>query len=264
MLSKELILKQMNTAYCGKNLIYLDETDSTNEYAKKIAATSESGTLVVADCQKKGKGRLGRNWNSPAGTCIYMSLILKERIEPHKSPMVTLIAAMAVFDAVREKLSDVKIKWPNDIVVGGKKITGILTEMKSDSQETEYIVPGIGINVNNEEFAPEIAANATSMKIEAGRDFDRSILIANVMKYFEKYYDEFLKTGDLSFIKEIYNDNLVNRNNEVEIISGEDSYRAAALGIDDSGALIVRKKDTGEIHTVVSGEVSVRGVYGYV
>ena len=199
MLSKELILKQINTEYCGKNVVYLDETDSTNEYAKKIAKESASGTLVVADCQKNGKGRLGRSWTSPAGTCIYMSLILKEKVEPVKCPMVTLIAAMSVFETIREELTDVKIKWPNDIVVGGKKITGILTEMKSDSRETEYMIPGIGINVNNDEFAPEITASATSMKREAGKHFDRSIVIGKVMKYFEKYYDEFLKKGDLSF-----------------------------------------------------------------
>lgn len=266
MLSEENIRSKMKTARCGSNVVYLYETGSTNDYAKSIAHEAQDGTLVVADCQVSGKGRIGRNWNSPHGVGIFMSLILKDGLKADKAPMITIVAAMAVMKALDRQCdnsTDVSIKWPNDIVINGKKVCGILTEMKTVGDSSQYVVVGIGINVNNESFADDISRVATSMYIEEGKRFDRSDIVCDVMEEFEKYYGMFLENENLSSIKEEYNSRLVNMNNEVEIIRQDGNYRAQSLGMDEDGGLIVRRQD-GSLETVVSGEVSVRGVYGYV
>lgn len=266
MLSEENIRSKMKTARCGSNVVHLYETGSTNDYAKSIAHEAQDGTLVVADCQVSGKGRLGRSWNSPHGIGIFMSLILKDGLKADKAPMITIVAAMAVMKALDRQCdnsTDVSIKWPNDIVINGKKVCGILTEMKTVGDSSQYVVVGIGINVNNESFADDISRVATSMYIEEGKRFDRSDIVCDVMEEFEKYYGMFLENENLSSIKEEYNSRLVNMNNEVEIIRQDGNYRAQSLGMDEDGGLIVRRQD-GSLETVVSGEVSVRGVYGYV
>lgn len=264
MLSREILMEKMDTERIGSNVLYLDETDSTNEYAKRVADESPEGTLVVADCQVKGKGRLGRAWSSPHNEAIFMSLILKEKIVPENASMITIVAAMAVLKAVKGIGADAEVKWPNDIVINGKKICGILTEMKSTGMTPQYVVVGIGINVNNTEFPKDIADVAASLYTETGNFYDRAEIICSVMKEFEKYYDIFLRDNNLSGIVEDYNKNLVNFNAQVEIITNDNVYKAESNGIDETGRLIVKRYDTGDIEKIVSGEVSVRGVYGYV
>lgn len=264
MLSHEKILQKMDTEKLGQNVIYLDETDSTNEYVKKIAPDSPEGTLVVADCQKSGKGRLGRNWSSPHGEAVFMSFLLKEHLIPENASMITIVAAIAVQKALSSLAADVKIKWPNDIVLNGRKVCGILTEMKSSGLESQYVVVGIGINVNNQSFPENIARTAASLYTETRKKYDRSDIICNVMKEFEKYYHLFVEKNDLSGLMSEYNQCLVNRENEVEIIGKSETYRGKSLGIDSYGRLLVQRCDTGMTESIVSGEVSVRGVYGYV
>lgn len=264
MLSHESILEKMETERVGRNVVYLYETDSTNEYAKRIALDSKDGTLVVADCQVKGKGRLGRSWSSPHGESIFMSVILKDGILPENASMITIVAAVAVLKAVGDIVGDVKVKWPNDIVINGKKICGILTEMKSLGMDTRFVVVGIGININNTEFPKDIADVASSVYVETGVRHDRAAIICRVMKEFEKYYNIFLGDNNLSGIVKEYNRSLVNLDNEVEIIGNGYAYRAESKGIDERGRLIAKRCDTGDIEKIVSGEVSVRGVYGYV
>lgn len=264
MLTRENILNKMSTDIIGRNVVYLDETDSTNEHAKRIAPESPHGTLVAADCQVSGKGRLGRSWSSPHGESVYMTLILKENIIPENASMLTIIAALAVLNALKAKTDKVLIKWPNDIVINGKKVCGILTEMKTLSDKTQYVVVGIGVNVNNETFSENIDKVATSLFRETVKKYDRAEIISLIAKEFEGYYNIFTKCGDLSELLPDYNFNLVNMNNEVEIVAKEGTYRAYSAGIDERGRLIVKRQDTGVTEKIVSGEVSVRGVYGYV
>lgn len=259
------ISKLIDTARFGQNIEYLYEIDSTNEYAKLIANKSLDGTLVVADCQVSGKGRLGRNWNSPHDTGIFMSLIIKDNIKPDKAPMITIIAAMSVLKAVKEYIPETYIKWPNDIVVNGKKVCGILTEMKTINDATEYVIVGTGINVNTKDFPADIADKATSLMIETGKKIERGAIIAKVMDEFEYYYNEFIQTQNLALVMDDYNANLININNYVEIInSSTGNYTAKSLGIDKNGELLVQREKSDEVEKIISGEVSVRGVYGYV
>ena len=178
--------------------------------------------------------------------------------------MLTLVAAMAVAAAVKDASGlDARIKWPNDIVVNGKKVCGILTEMSVEADYINYIVCGIGINVNHTEFPEEISSTATSLAIEKGRSLNRAEITAGVWRNFEKYYAKFLETEDMSGLMEEYNAVLVNRNSEVRVLDPKGEWCGRALGIDSKGELMVEKED-GSITEVFSGEVSVRGIYGYV
>ena len=197
-------------------------------------------------------------------TSIYMTLLLHPDILPVKAPQLTLVMAVAVAEGIR-KASGLccQIKWPNDIVIHGRKVCGILTEMSAEIDYINYVVIGVGINVNQETFPEEIKDKAISLRMELGSSVRRSGLIAAVMESFEAYYETFLKTEDLSAMKERYNSFLVNRDEKVRVLEPCNEYEAYALGINDAGELIVRTKD-GQEKAVYAGEVSVRGVYGYV
>ena len=256
---------QMNTKWMGRHLVYLPETDSTNIQAAKLAREgAPEGTLVVAESQTAGKGRRGRSWSSPSGSSIYMSFLLRPDIPPYCASMITLLAGMAAAKAVCQVAGlEAQIKWPNDLVVNGKKICGILTEMSAEMERIHYIVTGIGINVNQMEFPEEIRDKATSLWIEGGKRLNRSQLIAAVMEWFEQYFEQFLETKDLSGLKEAYEEMLANRNREVSVLDPASPCQGICRGIDKGGELLVELPE-GQIRKVVAGEVSVRGIYGYV
>ena len=172
--------------------------------------------------------------------------------------------AIAVAEGIQEVTGlETKIKWPNDIVVNGRKICGILTEMSTEIDYINHVVIGVGINVNQDTFPDDIKATASSLKLELGKSVKRSELIAAVMKSFEKCYEIFIETEDLSGLQELYNSMLVNRDQEVKVLEPGNEYKAHAIGINQTGELIVRTPD-GKEKEIYAGEVSVRGVYGYV
>lgn len=255
----------MHTEWVAKEVLYFDTIDSTNTKAQELAEKGyQSGTLVVADKQESGKGRRGRSWVSPSGTGIFMTLMIKPDINPNNASMLTLVAALAVAKAITSVTGEeAMIKWPNDIVVNSKKVCGILTEMNAQFDYINHIVVGIGINVHNESFPEEISQMASSLMIEAGgKRFHRAQIIAETMSYFEQYYDTFLKTQDLSALVREYDELLVNRNKSVRVLDPKEPFDGKAMGITPKGELIV---DTWESRKLVSsGEVSVRGIYGYV
>ncbi|HCF14652.1 MAG TPA: biotin--[acetyl-CoA-carboxylase] ligase [Eubacterium sp.] len=255
----------MHTDWVAKEVLYFDTIDSTNTKAQELAEKGyPSGTLVVADKQESGKGRRGRSWVSPSGTGIFMTLMIKPDINPNNASMLTLVAALAVAKAITSVTGEeALIKWPNDIVINGKKVCGILTEMNAQFDYINHIVVGIGINVHNESFPEEISQMASSLMIEAGgKRFHRAQIIAETMSYFEQYYDTFLKTQDLSALVREYDELLVNRNKSVRVLDPKEPFDGKAMGITPKGELIV---DTWESRKLVSsGEVSVRGIYGYV
>jgi len=255
----------MHTEWVAKEVLYFDTIDSTNTKAQELAEKGyPSGTLVVADKQESGKGRRGRSWVSPSGTGIFMTLMIKPDINPNNASMLTLVAALAVAKAITSVTGEeAMIKWPNDIVVNSKKVCGILTEMNAQFDYINHIVVGIGINVHNESFPEKISQMASSLMIEAGgKRFHRAQIIAETMSYFEQYYDTFLKTQDLSALVREYDELLVNRNKSVRVLDPKEPFDGKAMGITPKGELIV---DTWESRKLVSsGEVSVRGIYGYV
>ncbi|WP_432628191.1 biotin--[acetyl-CoA-carboxylase] ligase [Brotaphodocola sp.] len=263
-LSEAEIASVLETERLGRNIRFLDVIESTNNEIRRMAENgAPDGTLAIAEIQTAGKGRRGRSWTSPRGSGIWMSFLLRPEFAPEYASMLTLVTAMAVEKAVREETGlDCQIKWPNDIVVNGRKICGILTEMSTEEDSIRYVVVGIGINVNTREFPEEIRKTATSIAIECGHPVRRAPLAAAVLKAWEEFYETFKKTLDLSLLKEEYNSRLVNMGREVKVLAPKGDYIGTSYGITDTGELIV--ETDGQRREVMSGEVSVRGVYGYV
>lgn len=259
------ILSRNQASWVGKSIEYFEVTDSTNQRIYDFAEKGrEEGLLAVAEEQTGGKGRRGRSWVSPPGTGIWMSLLLRPKVEPQKASMVTIVAALAMTKAM-EKITgmEIRIKWPNDVVLNGKKVCGILTEMSAELEEIHYIIVGIGINANTESFPEDIQDRATSIYLESGKKVERAAFIAEFCVQFEQYYERFLEMGNLEFLKEEYESYLINIGREVKIIKKKEERVRKALGINELGELIVAKSD-GTTEIIFSGEVSVRGLYGYV
>ena len=263
----------LRTERIARQVLCKEEIDSTNNLAREYAGsrcwtekgTDPDGTLFVAEKQTVGKGRQWRIWTSPPGENIYMSLLLwKPEIKALSASQLTLVMGLSVAQGM-EKLTGRKacIKWPNDVVYSGKKICGILTEMRIQEGKPEYIVIGVGINVNQTEFSPELQDKATSVFLETEKKADRISGIARVMEYFEKNYRKFLRTEDLSLIKENYESLLLNKDRQVRIIEKTGQWQGIARGINNRGELLV-EDSRGYMHEIMSGEVSVRGLYSYV
>ena len=262
-LSKEELESTIHTKWAGENVVFFEETVSTNNEIRSLAEQgAPHGTLAVAEKQLGGKGRRGRVWTSPAGVGIWMSMLLRPQIDPLAASMLTLVMALAAKKGIEISTGlKSEIKWPNDLVLNKKKICGILTEMSTELMEIQYVIPGIGINVNQKDFPDDIKATATSLYIESGKIQKRSEIIAAIMEAFEGYYDTFIKTQDMSGLIEEYNANLVNLGNEVCVLDPAGEFRGVSEGINKEGALLVRLAD-GTLKEIISGEVSVRGVNG--
>ena len=259
-----------------KEIIFLPTTDSTNEEVKRLANKgAKEGTIVTADVQTAGKGRKGRSWHTGEKTTLAMSFLLRPYesagLLPDQASMVTLVAAVSVANAIKKtivktvekEVPDIAIKWPNDIVINGKKVCGILTEMQLKGCDIDYVVVGIGVNVNQDGFPKDIEDIATSMRMETGYSFDRDDLLCGIMNEFEHFYPLFCSKKDLGLLKDTYEELLINKNREVKVLDPKGEYRGIALGIDNEGQLLVKIAD-GNISPIYAGEVSVRGLYGYV
>ncbi len=271
-MTKAEIGSRLHTKVMGQCCVCYEETDSTNTRAKRLADEGKPhGTLVCAERQTGGKGRRGRSWSSPPGEAIYMSLLLRPAIDPAHTSMLTLVMGLAAAKACNQVLEGrlgqnaprVQVKWPNDLVLEGRKLAGILTELSTEMDYINHVVTGIGINVNTEAFPEEIASTANSLRIATGQNFSRAELTACCMECFEECYEIFSRTEDLSALKEEYESLLVNMGRQVKVLEPGHEYIGKALGINERGELLVKKED-GQILTVFAGEVSVRGIYGYV
>lgn len=261
---KEEKLKEiLCTKWLGKDTVFFSTCDSTNTRLQELAnAGAKEGTVVISEEQTAGQGRNGRNWNSPKGEGIFLSMLLRPEFKPRYASMITLVTALAVCSALgKNGVERLFIKWPNDIVASGKKLCGILTKMSTDVEAIQYIIVGLGINVNQKNFHPEIAKIATSLYIETKEEKSQVNIIADFLSAFETYYEQFRITKDLSLLKEEYNQKLVHRNSMVRIIEEGREKTVKALEINEKGELLVEEQ--GQIRTIIAGEISVRGIYGY-
>ncbi len=275
-LNQEELEAAFRTAWAGHPLVWKKETGSTNEDIFRLSDQgAEEGTLAVTACQKAGRGRRGRTWISPPDVNVYMSILLKPAMPAQRAPMVTLVMALAVYEAALELAQEPEgscrfgIKWPNDIVAsrnGGpyKKVCGILTEMRMEETEIRDIVIGTGLNVNQETFPEEIRETASSFMLQTGRKIGRAAFTASIWKHFEGAYAKFLQAGSLAPLREAYEAGLVNKGRQVRVLDPAAPFSGTAKGITDLGDLVVSPEDNGPDRTVYSGEVSVRGVNGYV
>lgn len=258
-------MKNRVTEWFGENAVFLETVDSTNDEARRRAEQgAPEGTLIFAETQTGGRGRRGRRWITQPGSAIAMSMLLRPDIRPENASRLTLIMGLAVAQACREYCKiPVQIKWPNDVVADGKKICGILTEMKCEADQIEYIIIGTGINTHVTQFPDELKQTAVSLHQLMGENPDRAELAALCIQKFDALYEIFQKTQDLSGLTDQYNALLAGKGGMVRVLEPEHAYNAVAEGINAQGELQVRKED-GERISVYAGEVSVRGIYGYI
>ena len=250
----------LHTETFGRHVVYLESTQSTNEEAKKIAREgAEEGTIVVAEEQITGHGRLARGFYSPFAKGIWFSLILRPKFFPMEASKCTLLAAVGVCRGIRRMgLADAGIKWPNDILVHGKKLVGILTLMSASMEKIDYIIMGIGINtgIKKNEFPEDFREGATSF-LNEGINVSRKDLLAAILGELEKEYSIAQNEG-FDKVLDDWRALSVTLGQEVRVIFGDDSYTGKAVDIDRDGCLLV---NTGsEVKRVIAGDVSIRPV----
>jgi BirA family biotin operon repressor/biotin-[acetyl-CoA-carboxylase] ligase len=235
---------------------YFETLDSTNNLAKELAARgAPEGTVVVAEAQTGGRGRLGREWDSPPGLGLYVSLVLRPMLPPMDLPQITLTTAVAVARAVRRVAGVAPgIKWPNDLILNGKKLGGVLTEMETESDRIRHVVVGLGLNVNNPGFPPELAATATSLTLATGGAFSRVDLLKAWLEEFDGLYDRFLNQGFGEILEE-WKEFAVTLGRPVTVRQGPREISGLALDVAPDGALLLRTADR-EIVRVISGEIT--------
>jgi BirA family transcriptional regulator, biotin operon repressor / biotin---[acetyl-CoA-carboxylase] ligase len=254
----EAILKERLAGQRIGGLVrYFREVDSTNTMAYRLAREgAPEGMVVVADAQGKGKGRLNRVWQSPPGRNLYVSIILRPRIDPPAAPQLTLVAGVAVAEFLTAcGRKDVTIKWPNDVLIAGKKICGILTEMSSSARGVDFIVLGVGLNVNmsREDFEPALGDIATSLKIETGTTHDRIEVISGLLNFFETWYKVFLRRG-FPGVRDVWLRHADILGRPIRVVFREDTQTGVVLGIDDDGTIVMKGAD-GTTRLVIAGDV---------
>ena len=249
----------LSTTYIGRKIYYFPELESTNIMAKEKASHKEEeinkGTVIISERQSAGKGRLGRNWFSPAGG-IWLSIILYPQLSPSYIPRITLMTAVAVVKAI-ERCTKIKtqVKWPNDILINGKKVCGILTEMSAELDLINWVVVGIGVNVNikQQEFPEDIREMTTSLKEALRKEISRVRLVQMFLKEFERYY-ELLKRREISSILKEWKSYSHTLGKKIRVDMGERIITGEAVDINEEGALILKKED-GELVEIISGTI---------
>lgn len=244
----------LETKIIGKKILFFEEVDSTNNKAKQIALKENEGTVVISEMQTSGRGRRGREWYSPKGG-VYVSFVLKPNVSPEKASQLTLVSSLALVKTLNSMDNNLnaKIKWPNDILISGKKISGILTELSADVEKINYIVVGVGINLNTEkEILPE---NGTSLKIEMKEEVSIKLFLKSFLEHYDSIYQEYIN-GKIDLIIERWKDNSDTLGKKVKIIGINETFEGLAKDIDENGALILQTKEK-EIK-VYSGDVSLR------
>lgn len=250
----------LSTKFIGHSIHYLDSTDSTQKVAHQLSQEGcPEGTIVIAEEQKNGRGRLTRHWHSPKYTGVWMSIVLRPTLPPQKAPQFTLITAIAVVQAIEELTSVLpEIKWPNDILINGKKVTGILTELQADVDKINSIIIGIGINVNQQltDFPDELQSIATSLAIESGRKITRAKLIQCILTKLEKYYHLYLEKG-FAPLKILWESYAISIGKEIVARTVTGSITGRAIGITEEGILKI-EDHSGLTHEIYSADIEIK------
>ena len=235
-------------------LVHINETNSTNNYLQSLCSEQkvEELTVVVADFQTSGRGQRGNSWESdPGKNLLFSTVIFPEFLEARRQFLISQVISLAIKEELDTYTTDISIKWPNDIVINGKKICGILTEMSAQFDYINHIVIGIGINVHNESFPEELQDHAGSLLLECGKRVHRADLIEAFLEEFERLYAIYLKTEDLSALQEEYDQLLVNRGRQVRVLDPKEPFEGKAMGITKKGELIVDTWESRDRKSVV-------------
>ena len=253
----QLIRPRLRTRALGKNIYHFYRVDSTNAFALRLIAHDRKvadGALILAEAQTAGRGRLGRSWHSEPENGLYLSMVLRPKIPPSLAPLFTLAAAVAMHNAVeRDTRLDVDIKWPNDLLTGGRKISGILGEVQAEVDRVHALIIGIGVNVNHSSFPPEVAERATSLRIASGRMQSRIEILLEFLEEFETLMDRFERTGPATIIDQWTQNSSFANGRRLKIDDGVRVIEGFTRGLNPVGALRLETK--GGIEEIYSGDV---------
>lgn len=256
-LSPDILKKRVKGSLFGKKFYHFFKIDSTNRLAMELGYAGEpEGAVVLAEEQTAGRGRSGRNWHSERGTGLYVSLLLRPRLSPVQAPLLTMLAGLSAHAAIEQSTGlSVQLKWPNDLLLNGKKLGGILTEMHAEPTLVRYVVVGIGINVNQEKFPAELSPIATSLRKESGRSQARLELLTRLLREFETDYNRFLREGPSTVVDRFARISQFASGRRVRVDTGVDVYFGSTCGLTPEGLLLVQKED-GPVVTVIAGDVT--------
>ena len=256
-LTPDLLREQLKGSLFGKKIHHFFRTDSTNRVAMELGYAGEpEGTVVIAEEQTAGKGRAGRSWHSERAAGIYVTLLLRPRISPVQAPLLTMMAGLSAHAAIQAQtglLADVK--WPNDLMLGGKKLGGILTEMHAEPNLVRFVIVGVGINVNQQKFPGELSGIATSLRTETGKEVSRPELLARFLREFESDYKGFLRNGSNAITERFTQVSSYASGKRVRVSNGSETYSGVTAGLRPEGLLQVQRDD-GSVVTVFAGDVS--------
>jgi len=256
-LTPESLHYRLKGSLFEKRIYHFFKIDSTNRVAFELGETGEpEGAVVLAEEQTAGRGRAGRVWNSQRGTGLYLTLLLRPRLSPVEAPLLTMLAGLSAHAAVQAQTGlSVDLKWPNDLLAGGKKLGGILTEMHAEPTAVRFVIVGIGINVNQEKFSGELGTIATSLRMETGRPQSRLELLVRLLREFENDYTRFLQGGPANVLKRFSAISSFAQGKRVRVTNGAESYIGTTAGLGPAGLLQVQRDD-GQLITVIAGDVA--------
>jgi BirA family transcriptional regulator, biotin operon repressor / biotin---[acetyl-CoA-carboxylase] ligase len=256
-LTPDLVRKRLKANLFGRRLFHFFKTDSTNRVAMELGYAGEpEGTVVMAEAQTAGRGRSGRSWHSEKGTGLYFTVLLRPKLAPAQAPLLTMLAGVSAYTAIAAHTGLVpELKWPNDLLLNGKKLGGILTEMHAEPNVVRFVIVGIGINVNQEKFPPELSGIATSIRKETGRASYRLELLVRLLTQFENDYNRFLREGPAFVIDRFDSVSSFARGRRVRVDTGMETYVGTTAGLSPEGLLLVNR-ESGPLTTVIAGDVT--------
>jgi BirA family biotin operon repressor/biotin-[acetyl-CoA-carboxylase] ligase len=257
-LTPDLLREQLKGGMFAKKIHHFFRTDSTNRVAMELGSAGEpEGTVVLAEEQSSGRGRAGRSWHSERASGIYLTLLLRPRISPVQAPLLTMMAGLSAHAAILAQTGlSPDLKWPNDLMLTGKKVGGILTEMYAEPSLVRFVSVGVGINVNQEKFPSELAEVATSLRAVSGKQPSRLHLLARFLREFESDYRAFLRDGGGSIVERFSRISSYATGKRVRVSNGHENYTGVTAGLRPEGLLQVRRDEDGTIVTVLAGDVT--------
>jgi BirA family transcriptional regulator, biotin operon repressor / biotin---[acetyl-CoA-carboxylase] ligase len=255
-LTPDMVRKRLKGSLFGKRVYHFFKTDSTNRVAMELGYADEpEGAVVLAEEQTAGRGRAGRSWHSERGAGLYVTVLLRPKLSPVQAPLLTMLAGLSAHTAVLAQTGlSAELKWPNDLLVHGKKLGGILTEMHAEPNAVRFVIVGIGINVNQEKFPGELAGTATSLRRETGRAQSRLELLVKLLSQFETDYNRFVHEGAAYVVQRFALVSSFANGRRVRVDTGRESFEGVTAGLSPEGLLIV-ERDGGKRETVIAGDV---------
>jgi BirA family biotin operon repressor/biotin-[acetyl-CoA-carboxylase] ligase len=256
LLTPDMLKSRLKGRLFGKHIHHYLKTDSTNRVAMELGYANEpEGTIVLAEEQTAGRGRAGRVWHSERGTGIYATLLLRPKISPVQAPLLTMMAGLSARSAIQAQTGlAIDLKWPNDLMLGSKKLGGVLTEMHAEPSQVLHVVVGIGINANQDRFPGDLASIATSLRLQLDRSISRMELLVRLLREFETNYNRFLHDGAASVTQRFEAVSSYARGKRVSVSSAAESYSGVTAGLSPEGFLQV-ERESGNIVTVIAGDV---------